>query len=68
MFCVLGRDLLALSHTSGVGFSFVVIAAESFFCLVEGPPHYVLRCIIFGFQGTFPLYMHDEMNTFKNVS
>ncbi len=68
MFCVLRRDLLASSRTYGVGFSFVAIAAQSFFCLVEGPPHYVLRCTILGFQGTFPLYMHDEMNTFKNMS
>jgi hypothetical protein len=38
VFCVLRRDSLASSRTSGVGFSFVAIAAERFFCLVEGPP------------------------------
>jgi hypothetical protein len=37
VFCVLRRDLLASSRTSGVDFSFAAVAAESFFCLAEGP-------------------------------
>jgi hypothetical protein len=45
VFCVLQRDLRALSRTSGAGFSFTVVAAKSFFCLVEvllSQPHFGL--------------------------